>query len=326
MEEIASIIRQMSTLVYNKPYLVYLISPDSTTNIDKTAFTRDYSQYNTQIVDGSIYSFPDWKKLNKYSWFIIEYYQYRKNQDIYKIFENQLNNIQWNKAEINTIRKYLNISSDVVRKQSQISIFNRKLVKKEPALIDPSRNAEEERYNDNEICKVEFFDFIEKHPIFAHMYFSDSIPGDKNEFYKNVMNMYQRFYTNCDPNNIDPQNMLNNLTINGDSIRKFANSINVFDLYLNEYKDKIKKIYEDQNYADKFFFTRLFEPYYQDFVVNRMGTHFNRTFSSKAWDASYKKFLVQWVKLGGLIKNMMKAIFSSFNTSANVQTPESETA
>ena len=84
------------------------------------------------------------------------------------------------------------------------------------------------------------------------------------------------------------------------------------------------KTYQDQNYANKFFFSRLFNPYMEDFVSNRMGTYAKKTFSGANWNASFKKFTIQWTKLGQMLKDVMKSIVNSFNTSVNIEKPQGE--
>lgn len=83
-------------------------------------------------------------------------------------------------------------------------------------------------------------------------------------------------------------------------------------------------MYQDQNFANKYFFERLWVPYYHDFIVNRMGTQFQRTFNKTTWAKSYNKFLVKWQMLGKLLKNIMKSMWKSFFTGTGVSAPKPE--
>jgi len=324
--KISDMIRQMVDIIKAKPYLSFIIIPE--TKDDEMAFSKDYGKYKTQILEGTIYNEKDLSNMNRYTWYLIEYFKYKKNKDIYTEFEKVMNKapIVWNPEEMNTIRKYINTSSDELRKKMQAGIFGRKLVKLQPKLIDPSRDVREESYPDNVRCNAEFFTFIEQHPIFCNIYFSDNVPHpeNKNEFYKNVMKTYDLLYGGLDhPVDTIADNMLNNIKTNGQIFVKYVNSVNIFDLYMNEYKSKIIKTYQDQNYNENEFFKRLFTPYFEDFVNNRMKVYFMKTFSAGGWNASYNKFLVQWSKLGQLLKTLMGSIAGSFHQETNVQEPQS---
>lgn len=330
--KISDMIRQMVDIIKSKPYLSFIIIPEN--DKDKDAFNKDYGTYKNAILDGTVYNSPNVSNMNRYTWYLIEYFQYKRDKDIYNkfksILENKNGSIKWNQEEIHTIRKYINTSSSELRKKMQGSIFGRKLVKLQPKLIDPSRDVREESYPDNQRCNAAFFTFIEQHPIFCNIYFSDKIPNpdNKNVFYQNVMKAYDWLYMDCrDSTNISVESikdsMLDNIKKNGNLFVKFVNSVNIFNLYMNEYKSKIVKTYKDHYYNANEFFNRLFTPYFEDFVNNRMKVYIMKTFSAGSWNASYNKFLVQWAKLGQLLKTLMGSIAGSFHQETNVQEPQS---
>lgn len=314
IDGIGATTQQMTALIRQSPYLAFLILPENSQDIQ--AFAQDY-QKNTQAIDnGTIYQNVVADDLNDFSWYTIEYLQYKRDPIIFNKFEADLSQIRYNQREVNTIKKYLNVPIELKQK-AELKIFNRVLEKKIPKLIDPSRNNSEDMYSVEERCSPDFFDFIKKHPIFIHVWFADDI-ADKSSFYRSVMDMYNRLCTSCGSSN----DYLTNLKVNSIGFKKYVNAINSFDLFLNMYKPKIVQTYQDQNYANKFFFTRLMKPYYEDFVLNRMQTHYKRTFNKKKWNKSYNKFRIYWAKLGQLLKNGIQSIFRSFKTSTNVSEPE----
>ena len=328
--KISDIIRKMVDIVKTNPYLSFIIIPES--DKDTQAFLTDYGTYKNDILNGTVYDLPNVSSMNKYTWYLIEYFKYKKDQkNPYDTFTEIMNKapIVWNKEEIRTIRKYINTSSDELRKKMQGAIFGRKLVKLQPKLIDPSRDVKEERYADNVRCNAAFFNFIEQHPIFCNIYFSDTITNDKAKFYQKVMEAYDWLYMGGKDSKqsfiaVDTikDTMLGNIKQHGNIFVKYVNSVNVFDLYMNEYKSKIIKTYKGQNYVKSEFFNRLFTPYFEDFVNNRIKVNIMKTFSAGSWTASYNKFLIQWSKLGQLLKTLMGSIAGSFHQETNVKEPQ----
>ena len=311
MDKIGTITTKIVAEFKQYPYLAFLVLPEN--DQDHQAFAADYKP--DIVKNGKIYD-KNASELNNFSWFMIEYLQYKRNPDIFSEFKSQLDTISYNSKEKHTIKKYLNVQLDL-KTQAESKIFNRILEKKEPKLIDPSRNNKEELYPQSQRCSPAFFEFVKKHPIFSHVMFSDDVPNDKQTFYTNLLKMYDQFATSCGTSN----DYTHNLVKNALPMKKLINAIDMFDMYVNRYKPMITQTYQNQNYANKFFFKRLLEPYYQDFVINRMGTYFKKTFSSGNFKKSYNKFVLKWALLGQLIKNVMKSILNSFHTSTGVQEP-----
>ena len=319
MINIGIIIKQITTLISTTPYLAFLIIPDNTK--DFQAFNKDFQTYKDIINTQAIYD-KNSKDLQEYSWYMIEYLQYKRNNESYNEIKKRLDQTQYNIKEVNTIKKYLNIK-DQQKQLAESRIFNRKLEKKElGGITDVSRWTQtdinnEELYDETERCSSNFFEFVKKHPIFSHIMFSDDISNDKEQFYKNVMKLYDRFATSCDTSD----DYVKNLSINALSIKQTINAMLLFDVYANLYQPMITKTYQDQNITVEMFFKRLVTPYFEDFIKNRMGTYSKRTFSKQNFKKSYNNFVKQWTKLGEMIKGIMRSITESFKASTGVEEP-----
>lgn len=288
---LAAVSSQLCNTISTNPYSAFLALPEN--SMDVQAVMADLQQYDKNIADNTIFNLES-TRLNDYSWYIVEYKYFLKNQNAYSTYEGTINSAsaQFSQEEIASIRKYINITP-IMKKSAESKLFS----KTTPA----------------------FFEFVKKHPIFSHVYFNKDINNaNKATFYTNLMQIYNKFAT-CGSADL-PTNLMNN----GRLLLTLINSIVVFDMYLNRYRPAIMKTYQNQNYADKFFFTRLFNPYMEDFVSNRMGSYAKKTFSGANWDASFDKFTMQWGKLGEKLKDMMKSIVKSFNTSVSVEKPQSE--
>jgi hypothetical protein len=320
MDSIANYTAKFMNLLKDHPLASYLIIPEN--DLDIQAFDTDYQRYKEKIDNGSIYD-EQFENLNDFSWFYIEYIQYTKNRNIYHKFFNQIHKVKYNKREYYTIVKYLN-SPINKKKEAEAKVFHRDIRKKTPKDYDLSRSdllKRESKYPESKQTSTEFFDFVKKHPFFSHIYFSKM--RNKAAFYKQVMEMYDRLATDCHTAS-DVIYMAKNLRANALPLKKTMNSIMVFDLYVNKYKKRIMHAYQDQFYDNNFFFQRLWKPYYHDFIVNRMGTEMSKVLSARNWNKSYKRFLVQWSKLGDFLRNMMKSILKSFKVTTGVREPQPE--
>ena len=318
IDDVMQASRQIVELMRKHQYQAFVVNPENT--LDHQAFNADYQKFKTEITNGSIYA-KSYEELNDFSWFLIEYLQYRANPNSFDAFMNEFKTLKYNPKEKYTIKKYLNIPLDQ-KGIAERRIFNRNLEKRSPKLIDPIilSDAPEPTYPPNQQTSRDFLEFIKKHPIFAHVMFSDDVHDDRRAFYINTMRMYDRFCTNCG-SSID---FSLNLETNSIQYKRTTTSIFVFDLYINRYKSQATKLIQDQNYDNKFFFERLWRPYYKDYIVNRMGSEFKRTFSKKTWKKSYKNFWKYWRLLGKIIKSTMKAIFKAFRRGTGVKAPEPE--
>lgn len=353
IDEVAAIIRQMTDRLRDNPYSSFVLLPEN--KLDHQAFAADYQKYFEDIQSGEIYN-ASVDTINDYSWVLIEYIQWRNNNGVFGKFSSEFSGLRFNGKERATIKKYLNVPLEQKR-LAESRIFHRDLQRKKPKQIDPDRSAfkeKERKYPEHERTTNDFLDFINKHPIFAHVIFNDKI-ADKAGFYNNVMRMYNRFCTSCNSSN----DFTNNLINNGYQFKRMTNCAFILDLYvglddfdklqiekkcekdknkvkqLNQdirdakkrrirYKFELMRNYQDQNYDNAKFFEKLWRPYYVDYIINRIGSEFKRTFSKRTWMDSYVKFLVKWQLLGKMIKDVMKLLWNAFKRGTNVSPPKPE--
>ena len=174
-------------------------------------------------------------------------------------------------------------------------------------------------------------DFILKHPIFSRVYFSEILPknidrtdvphhnGDelawKTEVYDYVVSMYitllsAKFqgcvvsYDNLKDVFANFLNHSENFANNCAMIKNFSNNINIAYLYLSTYQKNITKIYESQFKSKNQFFKDLWSPYFDDFLVNRIGSYFKRVFSGANLNNNWSNFQTAWKSIGSFIQSM----------------------
>ncbi len=336
---IGNILSELTAVISKHNYSSYIIVPEN--DFDHQAFANDYKKFNQEIINNTIYS-KSFEELNEYSWFVIEYLQWKKDPNLFYNFANYIVGFSYNKDKIqntdntaneffkeqkNIIKKYLNVPNDK-KKILDSKIINRNLKRIEHKQINYSVFSFANQSDDidqNYKLSPDFFDFIKKRPIFAHVYFTDESNlksySNYESFYNKIMSIYDRFYTNCGRSS---DNYTHNLMTNAIAYKQLIGAIFVFDLYVNKYRIPLMRNYQDQYFEFRYFFEKLWKPYYNDFVVNRIGTYYKKTFNRQTWDKSYKKFLVKWRQLGVLIKNTMKSITKTFKQSTNVKEPKPE--
>jgi hypothetical protein len=294
------------------PLISYIFLPEKQKDIDDVS--RQLSDKLTEIKNGNIYNHSSTYLKNEYSWYITEILSFMYNPEYYKIIKQKLDNLTpfYNKEEIDTLRYYINLTKDK-RSDVETKILNRKFEKKEPGWADFGQNNEEEKYDNK--TTIEFLDFIRKYPILCNLYFSGT---NIDERYSQVINTYIGFFNNA--TNI--KEMLTNLNYNGVIFKNYVNAVNLLDLHFNNYQSQITKILEDQVVNPKEFFHKLFTPYFDDIVKNRMGSYYKKVFSSYTWKLSYNNFRVWWKSLGDALKNLIKSIWKSFFTSNTAENPQ----
>lgn len=311
-------ILKISDNLKNQSIISFLMLPENTNVINDVNI--QLSDKIDMIKNGNIYNNPSTYLSNEYGWFIVEILSYMNNPNNYKTLKQNLDNQTpyYNLEEVDTIRYYLNLPKDK-RKSVENKIFNRKFIKKTPGWVDYGQDDNEEKYSVN--TSKDFMDFIRKYPILSNIYFSGL---NVDDYYPLIMKSYIRFGTNCTGSFTTVKDMLNKLNLNGIVFKNFVNSINFLDLYLNKYQDLITRNIEDQTIAQSEFFHKLFTPYMEDIVNNRIKPEFEKVFSAYTWNKSYINFKVWWKKLGDMLKNVIKSIWKSFFTSSDVDNPQPE--
>ena len=262
------------------PYLAYIVLPENKN--DFTAVSVDLEKLGPLVSKPEVYKKPI-DQVNPFSWYVIEALQYRSNPALYNRFASEIGSIPFDSSKRTAIVKYLNLSPQK-RKLAETRVFKKSL-------------------------PVEFYRFVNKRPIFSHVYFSNEV-GDKAGLYSRVMQAQLRFYKETN-GKFNHAAYLNGLSTVKDT-KMLVAYMHCMNLYINVYREKIINTYQDQNYANKFFFSKLFNPYMDDFVKNRMLRKIKETFSFKSWKECYEQFRGLWIKLGKILKDLVNDLPDKF--------------
>ncbi len=281
----------------NLPITSYIIIPPDDKTI--TNILNNFGKLKIQIQSGQVYSSP-YSEMDDFSWCLLEYISYLSNPNQYGTFASQIP--PYTNDDIYKLIYYLNLPRDQ-KKIADIRIMN----------SAANRN---------------FFEFVNKRPIFSHIYFSQQNLGNKADFYSKVMNCY-KLLCDCRLDNVTPdiepatmRERLTNLKENGYAFKQFIISIAYLHLFLNVYQQNLTRMYNKQIISAKRFFMEMWQPVITDIMVNRIGNYFKLTFSSQGMGSSYKKFHTWYKQLGKDLNRMIKAVFKSFFTGVPVEKPQ----
>jgi len=214
--------------------LPYIVLPSTSSDVQN--FTKDNAKYKA-TANGDLASFTNY---NEYSWYIFEIINYMNNNNQYGTFCGSMN-----------------IPSTLP--QNYMSMFMNSLASSRDSINVKMKLG----------LSASTISFINKHPIFSHVFVGQGgIAG--STIYTQVMDLYVMLMTNNN-NTIDPAMFLPNLSSIGGWYKQWVNSINIFDLYLNEYESTLMKYYQMQ-YIGAFweFFCLLWMPFFKDMVMTRI--------------------------------------------------------
>jgi hypothetical protein len=197
--------------------------------------------------------------------------------------------------------------------------FADKLILNFPEFVPGEIESYEARYRWFKKMYYPLLEWINKHPIFAHIYFTQRITVDiKAGVYSDVLRTYKYLMTtdangSVDATTTDPSYMMHNLTANGASLKKMINAMLVMYLYLSEYQPYITKLYDERNinWRDEFF-RLLWKQYFDEIWNRRIMEYYKRVFSSENIGGTYRRFLKPWGALGRFIDNAKSAVKSAF--------------
>lgn len=323
----SGITKTITDVIKEYPISAFILLPQS--DVDISQVTVQLTNKLTEIENGAIFDHDSSYLSNEYSWFIVEILNYFHHPtDRISVFKDKLP--YYNSDESATIRYYLTLTKDK-RGLAKSKIFNRKFQKKAPGVADFGQDC---TYDKNDPCNTHcqstystptsdaFLDYIRKYPILSNLYFSGY---DIEKLYPKIMETYINLISDnkaLDIHQLDVNTILKNLQSNGMIFKDFINSVNILNLYLNEYVMPFNQLINDQNIDGKTFFTRLFSPYKDDILRNRMGSYYDKVFSMYTWNKSYNLFRIQWKKIGDMLKAIISSIWRSFFTSSNVDNPQ----
>ena len=177
---------------------------------------------------------------------------------------------------------------------------------------------------------VQYFEFIKKHPIFTHIYYSALIhPSEKSNMYNAVMDCFN-ILEKYNLTDSSLRGRLVNLVKNGNATKEMILSLFHIHLFFNLYKDDLIKIINEQIISTEQWFKKMMDPFWESLVVHKIGGYFWRTFHTGSYDigitASYNKFGIFYKSIGSILKEAIKKTFKAFFTKRPVEEPIAPTA
>lgn len=189
----------------------------------------------------------------------------------------------------------------------------------------------------------ETLEWINKHPIFSHIYFNTKLTDSKKSaLYKKVIEAYDYFMFNKKVTTASASNkfatdstyprdnqnigmvLIENLTNNARHFKEYINAINILDLYLNTYHDDLCKMYAEQYRSNVKFFSELWDPYFNEIFNMKVMQYYRRMTESRNTAKSFIRFLKLWRIVGRLIKQLKVEIAKAFKR--GVKAPEEQPA
>lgn len=293
-KEIGTEIDLMNKQFIKMPIIPYLIIPENDKSIND--IITDFIKYKIYIENKTIYTIP-YSQINDHSWYIIEYILSINDTNQYNTF---IKNMPIYKNEdMNHIIYYINLprKEKIVAEQRIMNLKNQ-----------------------------DFFEYVKRRPIFAHIYFSRNIIN-KNVLYAKIMDTY-KLLSDCDLKHIKydinqetMKKRLLNLQNNGFLMKQLVNTVGYLHLFLNIYQHDLTVMYEKQIMSNTRFLKELWTPFLNDIVINRIGNDFKKTFGKEEWNSSLTKFKKYYKILGVHLNTMIKAVFKAFFTSVPIEHP-----
>lgn len=277
--------------------LPFLLLPSDDNDIKK--IVDDYNKYYSKLAN--IYEDGEngvkFEQMNEYSWYIFEALYHEK-------YGNQWGNhsARIGRGSSPQLVAYMNLSSN----------------KRETANARLKMGL-----SDN------FKNFAKKCPIFTHIYMNPQIDGgSKAALYDKVMTAYNKLMNiQCGmgtPGEINAK--IYSLDVAGGELKKFINSINVMDLYLNEYGFTLTKNYEKQYLTSVQFLKELVTPMFMELIVNRVFISFKDnlflTIGGPEFPVPlYKEFTVIYKKIEDLMTKLVKTTWKRLFTKDKIKPP-----
>ena len=178
--------------------------------------------------------------------------------------------------------------------------------------------------------------FINKNPIFSHIYFNQQInDNNKNDYYNKIMNLYIYLMSGgnkIDLSNSNPTLLINNLANIGGDYKDFVNSINIANLYFNTYFKDISEMVQKPYATTESFFYGLWNPFYQDIIMNRIVHAFSKCFKD-SWagnafvnkqslePTNYVNYIYKYTFIQNTMTNVVKNTWSRLFTSSTITPP-----
>lgn len=309
------------------PFSIYIRIPEDDIMVAK--FVNDYSKYSGYIYNNAIYtSTINYRDIEEYSWYVFEALAGQK----YKVLEKQIEPL----INVTTQRARTFITTYLTLPYTNKLKFFQKVIFSFPDLVPDNAGLEswEAKRNWFKLNYTPIITFVDKHPIFSHIYFNTLISDSakKGDIYRKTLVAYERLMcTNSDLTYFskyegDAAVMIKNLKVNGGEFKELIGSLFIVHLFFVEYRETITKLYEEQNISSRNFFSRLWKPYKEEIWDRRIMEYYRRVNTSINISKSYGKFLKPWRLLGNFIGSGKSAVSSAFKHGISVpEEPPPET-
>lgn len=278
------------------PYAMYLTIPDAIETVAR--FKVDFDSRKDLVYNGRIYmDTVKFKDINEFSWYMFEVLPYVQHSAVnFDTFFSEYNQL------------VLNVSPDVLPqlhaallRYMNLPYSKRILAESKISLSHPALKP---------ILTPKFYSFVNKHPIFMRvmlnpMIFNETIMKivdvtqrkqammqQRKDIYEMTLKAYAVLmrprYSNPETVSTQENELVENLMKNGESFQMLLNAINIMDLYINDYRTDLTKLYEEHYISNQQFFQALWKPYFQEIWSHRVMEKYKRTFD---WQSG---ILVSW--------------------------------
>lgn len=267
------------------PIAMYITLPDKVETV--AAFKLDFDSRKDMIYNGSIYNDNiKYTSMNEFSWYMFEVLPFvRDGSNSFNAFDQQFENRLQGISDQNRSILY----AAIVRYMN-LPYKTRVLAQSKIALSYPSLRS---------ILTPSMFTFINKHPLYVRVKLNPvQLPpasqpmnqeqqktymhNQRRQLYENILRAYDVLMKNKydQPNAISSYegDKVHNLMKNGESFQMLLNAVNIMDLYLNDYRTDLTKLYEEHFISNKQFFEALWRPYFHEIWTERIMEKYKRTF------------------------------------------------
>jgi hypothetical protein len=323
--DVASDVSKLAFLIKQMPFIWFVLTPEDDATMGR--FVLDYSSKFNQVESGTN---VEYDTVNEFSWYIFEALRKRTYTNLTCKFMSLIAS----KPLVIQQRIKIFLTAYMGLPYSKKGRFLSKMAKNFPELTGtwPSMQVDEKNgsctlntspSSNSDVKMVSMTtltNFLNKNPIFAHVYLNDRIRPNtievKQQLYDKIMKAYDLLmFTNANGTRLEernPQVIIKNLKNNSTDFKEFVNSITIMDLFLTEYQPQMTKLYEQQNVSNQLFFKALWGPYYEEIWDRRIMQYYKRVFDKKNMNKTYVRFLTPWRSLGRLIKEGKRSIETAF--------------
>lgn len=268
------------------PVAMYLTLPDKIETV--AAFKLDFDSRKDMVYNAAIYNDTfKYTSINEFSWYMFEVLPYVRDRtnnftEFDLQFENRVQKISDKDRAIlyAAIVRYMNLPYKT-----------RLLAQSKIALSYPTLRS---------VLTPSMFTFINKHPLYMRVKLNPvQLPPPSNppltddeqkmymdskrrQLYEDILNTYDVLmkykYDQPSAVSVYEGEMVHNLMKNGESFQMLLNAVNIMDLYLNDYRTDLTKLYEEHYISNKQFFDALWRPYFHEIWTERIMEKYKRTF------------------------------------------------